>query len=50
MRYSGPADVRQGRRLGHDRPEQDLILFRASDAILIRDWRAEALFGTAEAQ
>ncbi len=31
--------------LGHDRPEQDLLV-SPGQAILIRDWRAKAIFGT----
>ncbi len=34
--------------LGHTRPEQDLIL-PAAQLILIRDWRAQAMFGTEQA-
>ena len=47
-RYSGPAVCVKAGALGHDRPEQDLVLPEATQ-VLIRDWRAEALFGTAEA-
>ncbi len=47
-RYSGRAiRVAQG-ALGHDRPDRDLTLPEATQ-ILLRDWRAEALFGTAQA-
>jgi hypothetical protein len=47
-RYSGPAiRVAEG-ALGHDRPEQALVL-PEDTMILIRDWRAEALFGKAQA-
>lgn len=34
--------------LGHTRPDQDLIL-PADQLVLIRDWRAQAMFGTAQA-
>lgn len=34
--------------LGHDRPERALIL-GAEARVLLRDWRAQALFGTAQA-
>jgi hypothetical protein len=34
--------------LGHTRPEQDLIL-PAAQLILIRDWRAQAMFGVGQA-
>ncbi|MFT7593613.1 MAG: hypothetical protein ACI8R4_000927 [Paracoccaceae bacterium] len=34
--------------LGHTRPEQDLIL-PAGQVVLIRDWRAEAMFGRPQA-
>ena len=34
--------------LGHTRPESDLIL-PASQAVLVRDWRAAAMFGRAQA-
>ncbi|WP_338548392.1 Hint domain-containing protein [Roseovarius phycicola] len=34
--------------LGHTRPERDVIL-PAEQPMLIRDWRAEALFGAAQA-
>lgn len=34
--------------LGHDRPEQDLLV-SPGQAILIRDWRARAIFGTSVA-
>lgn len=34
--------------LGHDRPDSDTIL-PADQMVLIRDWRAKALFGAAEA-
>ena len=46
-RYSGPAIRIAAGALGHERPEQDLIL-PAETPILIRDWRAEALFGARE--
>ena len=46
-RYSGEAiEIRAG-ALGQDRPEQDLVL-PSQTPVLIRDWRAEALFGQAE--
>jgi hypothetical protein len=47
-RYSGPAVCVRAGALGHDRPEQDLVLPEATP-VLIRDWRAEALYGTPEA-
>ncbi|WP_347313090.1 Hint domain-containing protein [Defluviimonas sp. SAOS-178_SWC] len=47
-RYSGAAIRVSAGALGHDRPEQDLVLPEETP-ILIRDWRAEALFGTAQA-
>lgn len=34
--------------LGHNRPEEDMIL-PAAQRILVRDWRAEALFGAKQA-
>ena len=34
--------------LGHNRPEQDLIL-PAAQLVLIRDWRAQAMFGVDQA-
>ncbi|GAB4386827.1 Hint domain-containing protein [Albidovulum sp.] len=47
-RYSGPAIRVRAGALGHDRPEQDLVL-AADTPVLIRDWRAQALFGAAQA-
>lgn len=47
-RYSGPAIRVIAGALGHDRPEQDLVLPEET-LILIRDWRADALFGEAQA-
>lgn len=42
--FTGPA-VRVGASaLGHDRPEKDLTL-ASNTLILVRDWRAKALFG-----
>lgn len=38
----------QAGSLGHDRPDSDTIL-PASQQVLIRDWRAEALFGAKHA-
>ena len=47
-RYSGPAiRVAEG-ALGHDRPEQALVL-PVDTMVLVRDWRAEALFGKSQA-
>ncbi len=47
-RYSGRA-IRVSRgALGHDRPDRDLTL-PESTQILLRDWRAETLFGTGQA-
>lgn len=43
-RFSGPAVRITAGALGHDRPEQDLVL-PAETPVLIRDWRAEAMFG-----
>ncbi len=43
-RYSGPAIRIAAGALGQERPEQDLIL-PAETPVLIRDWRAQALFG-----
>lgn len=43
-RYSGPAIRIAAGALGRDRPEQDLVL-PAETPVLIRDWRAWALFG-----
>ncbi|MCB2128605.1 MAG: Hint domain-containing protein [Rhodobacteraceae bacterium] len=48
QRYSGAAIRVSAGALGHDRPEQDLVL-PADTRLLIRDWRAQALFGTAQA-
>lgn len=49
---SGPAKVKlfrvNARALGHDRPDQDILL-TADQPILLRDWRAKAMFGTAAA-
>lgn len=36
------------RALGHDRPDEDMLL-PAGQPILIRDWRARALFGSMQA-
>ncbi|MCF1709669.1 Hint domain-containing protein [Tabrizicola sp. J26] len=36
------------RALGHDRPDEDMLL-PAGQPILIRDWRARALFGAMQA-
>ena len=47
-RYSGAAVTITASALGHDRPEQDLTL-PASMPILIRDWRAGAIFGQDQA-
>jgi hypothetical protein len=47
-RYSGPAIRIAAAALGRDRPEQDLIL-PAETPVLVRDWRAEALFGARSA-
>lgn len=47
-RYSGPAIRVSAGALGHDRPEQDLVL-PTETMILLRDWRAQALFGKAQA-
>jgi len=47
-RYSGPAIRIAAGALGHDRPEQDLVL-PAETPVLVRDWRAEALFGARQA-
>ncbi|MBS0565099.1 MAG: Hint domain-containing protein [Proteobacteria bacterium] len=47
-RYSGPSVTIRASALGHDRPEHDLTL-PASIPILIRDWRAGAIFGQDQA-
>ncbi len=44
---TGPAVHLRGGILGHSRPEKDLIL-PADQLILLRDWRATALFGCKE--
>ena len=44
QRYSGPAVRITASALGHDRPEQDLTL-PSDTLILVRDWRAQTLFG-----
>ncbi|SIS91632.1 Hint domain-containing protein [Roseivivax lentus] len=47
---TGPVDavaIRAG-TLGHTRPDQDALL-PASQEVLIRDWRAQAIFGRARA-
>lgn len=43
-RYSGPAYVVQGGSIGHMLPGEDSIL-TPKTRILVRDWRAQALFG-----
>lgn len=47
-RYSGPAVCITASALGHDRPEQDLTI-PADTLVLVRDWRAGALFGQDQA-
>lgn len=47
-RYSGAAVIITASALGHDRPEQDLTV-PAGMPILIRDWRAGAIFGQDQA-
>lgn len=47
-RYSGNTVTITASALGHDRPEQDLVL-PASTPVLIRDWRAGAIFGQDQA-
>lgn len=47
-RYSGPAVAIRAAALGHDRPEQDLVL-PAQTHVLLRDWRAGALYGADQA-
>ncbi len=47
-RYSGPAVTITASALGHDRPEQDLTL-PAETKVLLRDWRAGALYGSDQA-
>lgn len=47
-RYSGPAIRIAAGALGHSRPDQDLIL-PAETPVLVRDWRAGALFGARQA-
>ncbi|SPH17605.1 hypothetical protein DEA8626_01128 [Defluviimonas aquaemixtae] len=46
-RYSGPAIRLRAGALGHDRPDQDLLL-PDETPIVLRDWRARALFGAPE--
>lgn len=48
QRYSGPAVRITASALGHDRPEQDLTL-PSDTLILVRDWRAQTLFGEDQA-
>jgi hypothetical protein len=43
-----PGVLIQGGALGHMRPDQEVLL-PASQEILLRDWRAKALFGAAQA-
>jgi len=45
--YTPLVRIRAG-SLGHTRPERDVLL-PASQPILVRDWRARALFGTDQA-
>jgi len=47
-RYSGRAVTITASALGHDRPEHDLTL-PADTRVLLRDWRAGALYGSAQA-
>ena len=47
-RFSGQAVRIAAAALGHDRPEQDLTL-PADTLILLRDWRAMAIYGEAQA-
>lgn len=47
-RYSGPAFRIAAGALGHSRPDQNLIL-PAETPVLVRDWRAGALFGARQA-
>lgn len=47
-RYSGPAVTITASALGHDRPEHDLTL-PADTLVLVRDWRAGAVYGTDQA-
>ena len=44
---TGPAAHLRGGILGHSRPEKDLLL-PADQLVLLRDWRATALFGCKE--
>jgi Hint domain len=46
--FSGDAVCVGASTLGHDRPQTDVIM-GTDQAILIRDWRAKALYGTAQA-
>ncbi len=48
QRFTGPAVRIGASALGHDRPEQDLTL-PADTLVLIRDWRAQAIFGQDQA-
>lgn len=47
-RYSGRAVTITASALGHDRPEHDLTL-PAETRVLLRDWRAGALYGADQA-
>ncbi|HQY43983.1 MAG TPA: Hint domain-containing protein [Paracoccaceae bacterium] len=47
-RYSGLAVTITASALGHDRPEHDLTL-PADTRVLLRDWRAGALYGSDQA-
>lgn len=47
-RYTGAAVTIRAGALGHDRPEQDLTL-PADTRVLLRDWRAGALYGADQA-
>mgnify|MGYP001580089229 CR=1 FL=1 len=47
FKSTGPAVHLRGGILGHSRPEKDLLL-PADQLVLLRDWRATALFGHKE--
>ncbi len=48
IRYSGPAIRVSAHALGPDHPGLDMILPEAAQ-VLVRDWRAQAMFGQAQA-
>ena len=48
QRFTGPAVRIGASALGHDRPEQDLTL-PCDTLVLLRDWRAQAIYGQDQA-